>query len=60
MTFRCTCPGLGVSPDCLFHMHDPSEDEPADATPGWVWTLDTQQWPYERVLSDDSEPGDLG
>ncbi|MFC5268417.1 hypothetical protein ACFPJ1_40460 [Kribbella qitaiheensis] len=25
---RCACPGLGISPDCLLHMYDPSEDEP--------------------------------
>jgi len=58
MPRTCTCPGLGISPDCLFHLHDPSEDEPAqDATPGWVWTLDARERPYEQVLDADERGG---
>lgn len=25
---RCSCPGLGINPDCRVHNHDPDEDEP--------------------------------
>jgi hypothetical protein len=44
VTTRCSCPGLGVSPDCLIHMYDPSEDEPTEAPePRYMETLDESE-----------------
>jgi hypothetical protein len=54
VSIRCGC--LDEADDIVF---GPSHrcSKPQDATPGWVWTLDAQERPHERVLSEDERCG---
>lgn len=54
MTLRCGCPD-----DAKVRLDGGFRDETVFG-PCWKCKPDPEPRPYEHVLSDDSEPGDLG